>query len=418
MGERTRTEVANSCPTEDALPIQNMHNLHVSMSDEWPDVPLTEAIVRNHVGRDNQIPASEIHASGAFPVVDQGQAFIAGYCNEERRVIRDELPLVIFGDHTRCFKYVDFPFILGADGTKVLKPDTGQFDPRFFYYALLNLDMPSRGYNRHFKQLKEKFIPKPPKAEQQNIAAVLGAVQRAMEQQERLIEKTAELKKTLLHQLFSRGLRGEPQKETDIGPIPQSWTIRACEELCDTITVGVVVQPARHYVQKGIPAFRSMNVREDRLETEGLVYFSEVENETVLAKSKLRTGDVLIVRTGYPGTSCVVPPEFDGTNCIDLVFARPKQSRVMSGYLSRYFNSPGGKAQAVAAKHGLAQQHLNVGAVKRVNVPLPSLDEQAEIDDSLATVQTKLLQHRYKHATLTALFHALLQQLMTAQIRI
>jgi hypothetical protein len=115
-------------------------------SFEWKEVPFTGTLVRNSVGRENQILSSEIRPDGRFPVVDQGQAFIAGYCDDEKRVIRDDLPLVIFGDHTRCFKYVDFPFILGADGTKVLKPDAKQFEPRFFYYALLNLEIPSRGY--------------------------------------------------------------------------------------------------------------------------------------------------------------------------------------------------------------------------------------------------------------------------------
>jgi type I restriction enzyme S subunit len=197
--------------------------------------------------------------------------------------------------------------------------------------------------------------PLPPLPEQRKIAAVLGLVQRAMEQQERLIEKTAELKNTLLHKLFTEGLRGEPQKQTEIGPIPESWEVHSCEELCQIITVGVVIKPASHYVPKGVPAFRSLNVREDRLDFGDLVFFSQKTNDTVLAKSKLRTGDVLIVRTGYPGTSCVVPPQFDGANCIDIIIARPHGDRVRSGFLSRFFNSPSGKEQSVAAKHGLAR---------------------------------------------------------------
>lgn len=111
------------------------------------------------IGKQNQIPAADILPSGQFPVVDQGQAFIAGYSDAAERVIRDELPLVIFGDHTRCLKFVNFPFILGADGTKVLKPTEDLFDAKFFYYALLSLDIPNRGYNRHFTLLKEKKIP-------------------------------------------------------------------------------------------------------------------------------------------------------------------------------------------------------------------------------------------------------------------
>ncbi len=267
-------------------------------------------------------------------------------------------------------------------------------------------------------KLCELPMPQPPLAEQSKIAGVLGAVQRAMEQQERLIALTTELKKALLHQLFTQGLRGEPQKQTEIGPVPQSWELRACDELCEMITVGVVVKPASHYVESGVPAFRSMNVREDRLEVTELVYFSQETNDVILAKSKLRTGDVLIVRTGYPGTSCVVPEEYDGANCIDLVIARPLFKVIQSGFLSRFFNSDAGKRQAVSAKHGLAQQHLNVGAVKRTLIPVPPLDEQREIDNALATVERKLALHLSKHAALTALFRTLLHQLMTAQIRV
>jgi type I restriction enzyme S subunit len=351
-------------------------------------------------------------------VVDQGQAFIAGYSDAAERVVRDDLPLVIFGDHTRCLKFVDFPFIVGADGTKVLKPREDLFDAKFFYYALLSLDIPNRGYNRHFTVLKEKSVPRPEKDEQQKIAGLLGLVQRSMEQRERLLVLTEELKRTLLHKLFSQGFRGEAQKRSDIGPVPESWDIVPCEELCEMVTVGVVVKPASHYVETGVPAFRSFNVREDRLEPNDLVYFSETDNNTTLAKSKLRTGDVLVVRTGYPGTSCVVPKEYDGANCVDLVIVRPKTGMIRSGFLSRFFNAPAGKRQAVAAKHGLAQQHLNVGAVKRTLVPVPTLEEQDEIDSALAAVQRKIFLITARRRALTDLFRALLHQLMSAQIRV
>jgi type I restriction enzyme S subunit len=191
----------------------------------WERVEFPKAIGKTKVGRNQQVFSSDIKASGRFPVVDQGQNFIAGYSDDEHKVIRDNLPLVIFGDHTRSVKYVDFPFIIGADGTKLLVPDTELFDPKFFYYAVLGLKIPNRGYNRHFTLLKEQSLPCPEKDEQRKIAAVLGLVQRASEQQERLIALTTELKKALLHKLFTEGLRGEPQKQTEIGPVPESWEV-------------------------------------------------------------------------------------------------------------------------------------------------------------------------------------------------
>jgi type I restriction enzyme S subunit len=128
----------------------------------WSDIEFTKSILRNAIGRSNQINASEILESGKYPVIDQGQSFIAGYTNDEEKLIRDGFPYIIFGDHTRCFKYVDFPFVIGADGTKVLSPNTELFDPYFFYFQLLNLDIQNRGYNRHYKLLKEKILKIPP----------------------------------------------------------------------------------------------------------------------------------------------------------------------------------------------------------------------------------------------------------------
>lgn len=155
---------------------------------EWQSIEFPATIRKTKIGRGNQILTSEIMSSGRFPVVDQGQKFITGYSDAEERAIREDLPLVIFGDHTRCLKYVDFPFVLGADGTKVLKPKEDLFDAKFFYYALMSLDIPNRGYNRHFTLLKERVVPHPELDEQRKIAGVLGLVQRAIEQQERLMK--------------------------------------------------------------------------------------------------------------------------------------------------------------------------------------------------------------------------------------
>ena len=89
------------------------------MSD-WSQCTILDSLVKTRVSRNNQIPAKKIAQIGRFPVVDQGQNFIAGYCDDSDKLIDFNLPLIIFGDHTRCFKFVDFSFVLGADGTKVL----------------------------------------------------------------------------------------------------------------------------------------------------------------------------------------------------------------------------------------------------------------------------------------------------------
>ena len=304
----------------------------------------------------------------------------------------------------------------------------GESDTLFLFFYLLHPEVRSdlagkmegsTGRQRLSKTvLGERLIPLPPLPEQKKIAHILSTVQRAIEAQERIIQTTTELKKALMHKLFTEGLRHEPQKQTEIGPVPESWEVVRCEDVCDTISVGIVVKPSSYYVKKGVPAFRSQNVREDRIQPEPMVYISEEANNGPVKKSKLSAGDVLIVRTGYPGTSCVVPPGFDGSNCIDLIFVRPNKEKLRSHYLSRFFNSDAAKVQVQAGKIGLAQQHFNVGAVKNTQMPLPPTDQQDEIVSHLELIDSKHDLATAKRNALQDLFRTLLHQLMTAQIRV
>ncbi|MBU4190370.1 MAG: restriction endonuclease subunit S, partial [Candidatus Thermoplasmatota archaeon] len=94
---------------------------------------------------------SSYKSKGKYPIVDQGKELIAAYTDEESKVYKKSIPLIIFGDHTRIFKYIDFPFVTGADGTKLLKANEELFENKFLYFALGRLNIPNRGYNRHFK---------------------------------------------------------------------------------------------------------------------------------------------------------------------------------------------------------------------------------------------------------------------------
>lgn len=278
-------------------------------------------------------------------------------------------------------------------------------------------DRAVKGNTLNQEKINRILVAEPPRMEQDRIAAVLEMVQRGLKLEEKMIATTRELKQVAVQQLFTHGLGDEERKESEIGFLPKGWGVANCESVCETVTVGIVVQPASYYVEKGVPAFRSLNVREDRLDTTNLVHISSQANESILAKSRLRTNDVLVVRTGYPGTSCVVPEEFDGANCIDVVIVRPRRSVLDPVFLSRFFNSEAGKRQALTSKTGLAQQHLNVGAVKRMLIPIPPLEEQRQINSILQSIDQRIDLHVHKHALLNELFGTLLHELMTGAIR-
>ncbi|MCX6877234.1 MAG: hypothetical protein NTW21_26000 [Verrucomicrobia bacterium] len=120
---------------------------------------------------DKKLPRGSYLESGRFPVVDQGQQFIGGYSNDESRVISSDLPLLVFGDHTRAFKFLNQPFVPGADGVKVLKP-LG-VDAKWLYEIAHALEFPDKGYARHYQHLKSAKLFVPPLPEQRRIVAEL-----------------------------------------------------------------------------------------------------------------------------------------------------------------------------------------------------------------------------------------------------
>ena len=134
----------------------------------WEWVPATfPAYLLSDMGK--KVQTKDVLESGGFPVVDQGKVFIRGYCNDANKVIHIGAPIILFGDHTRETKLINFDFVVGADGVKLLHPVCILTD--YYYLALKWLPLDSRGYGRHFKLLRAATLPLPPLAEQHRIVA-------------------------------------------------------------------------------------------------------------------------------------------------------------------------------------------------------------------------------------------------------
>lgn len=155
------------------------------------------------------------------------------------------------------------------------------------------------------------------------------------------------------------------------------------DEVAD-VQVGIVIKPTRFYADgnNGIKAFRSLNIGPMCIKDDDWVYFTEdamKETQRTIA----HTDDILVVRSGNPGTSCVVPPEYDGCNVIDLIIAHPNKEKVLPAYLSAFTNMPHGMNQINSQQRGVAQKHFNVGMYKDLKLILPSLDKQKQFVDFL-----------------------------------
>ncbi len=122
--------------------------------------------------KNNQIQSKEVLKDGKIPVVSQGQNLIDGYSNETEKAIND-IPVIMFGDHTRNVKYIDFPFVIGADGTKFFKPILCNKYYIYYLITFISLKLRNRGYARHYSLLKEEWLPLPPLAEQKRIVTAI-----------------------------------------------------------------------------------------------------------------------------------------------------------------------------------------------------------------------------------------------------
>ncbi|HID5221697.1 TPA: restriction endonuclease subunit S [Proteus mirabilis] len=173
---------------------------------------------------------------------------------------------------------------------------------------------------------------------------------------------------------------------------------RLLGELCHEITVGFVGTMTNEYIENGIPFLRSKNIEEYDVKWDDMKYVSSAFHKK-LSKSVLKPGDVAIVRTGKPGTTCVIPNDLREANCSDIVIARVNNELLCPHYLS-YFMNAMAHGQVNAHIVGAVQQHFNVSSAKKLEIPLPSRVKQTKIVQVLKTLDDKLKLNRQINQTL------------------
>jgi len=154
------------------------------------------------------------------------------------------------------------------------------------------------------------------------------------------------------------------------------------------LTVGFVGTMAKHYEEEGVPFLRSLNIKPFKIIDDDMKYVS-TEFSNSISKSILHEGDVVIVRTGVPGTCCVVPAEYDGCNCSDVVIVHPNIELVNPHYLAAYINV-WGQRQIQNNKVGAIQQHFNVRSAEEMLIFLPDINEQERIAEVIIALNEKI----------------------------
>jgi type I restriction enzyme S subunit len=265
------------------------------------------------------------------------------------------------------------------------------------------------------------MVPFPPIWEHQKIAEVLGVLQQAIEQQERLLATAAELKKALMYQLFAHGLRGEPQRQTEFGPVPESWAVLPLQDCCIVQTGVAKGRKIDSAESLTLPYLRVANVQS------GYLDLSEIKSVTIRRREKdrylLKKGDVVLTEGGdfdKLGRGFIWNGEVE--NCIhqNHIFAvRVDRSRLVPEFFAYLSQSPYGKKYFLSVAHKTTNLAcINTMKLKRFPVLIPSKDEQEQIIQALRAVDDRLSNCTKKRQVLGELFHALLHALMTAQIRV
>ena len=339
--------------------------------------PFTDA-VRDVTGGNQKIKRRDYLVSGSLPVIDQGKEFIGGYIDANSELAyQGELPCVIFGDHTKAVKFVDFPFALGADGVKVLRPKTEQLLPEFLYHFMRTIRLPDAGYSRHFKFLKKLDVPLPPLDEQRRI---IGLLDRA-EEIRRCVNVSCAKAREIIPALFTETF-GDPATNL------MGWPETTVGEALESANYGTSLKANER--GEGVPVIRMGNVTTTgQLDTKDLKHIPIGGKEQ--EKAELLPGDLLFNRTNSKelvGKTGVWDGRFETVAASYFIRLRVRREVCNPIYLWAFFNSAHMKQVLFTTARGaIGQANINARELKSFRISLPPIEQQDRFEREVAAIE-------------------------------
>ncbi|QLQ02233.1 MAG: restriction endonuclease subunit S [Thiobacillus sp.] len=314
------------------------------------------------------------------------------------------MPLVLFGDHTRAFKYVDFPFALGADGVKALQPLDG-FDAKFLFYYFRSVQLPSAGYSRHFKFLKEILVPKPPLPEQRRIVDLLSRAEGIVRLRREAEQKAAELISALFLDMF-----GDPATN------PKGWPVRKVSDFVSRFEGGKNIQSG----PENGSAYRILKVS---AATSGVYRESESkpapDGYIPPLSHIVRAGDMLFSRANTEelvGATAIVGSTDGKTLLPDKLWRFVWAEPVELAYMHALFQSSRVRRELGKLSSGTSASMRNISQGKLYDLALPIAPyaKQKDFGERAAAVHSIQFQQFASTAKAQAAFDALLSRVFTA----
>ena len=330
--------------------------------------------------KDFKIQTNQYLPMGEIPVIDQGAAFITGYIDDPAKAYTGPLPVIVFGDHTCCLKYVSVRFAVGADGTQLIRPNS-DFDVRYFYYALQAQKMEHFGYQRHFKLLKTKDVPWFPLSTQRKITAILSAYDDLIENNLRRIKILEEMAQNLYREWFVKfrfpGHQHARFTDSPLGPIPEGWKFQRLDELCSAVLDGDWIETK----DQGGEDYRLLQISNiglgDFVETGKFRYVTQ-ETFDCLRCTEIQPDDLLIARMPTPigrGWLARKMP-WRIITAVDVAIARPDIRRIRPVFLLHFWNQPSTLAAIEKQSSGTTRLRITRRELCAMPIPTPSLDLQ------------------------------------------
>ncbi len=383
------------------------------MKAGWQTTPFEDCI--EQVTYTTKIQRKDFLSEGTFPIVSQEEDLINGRWENEADLFKVERPLVLFGDHTRSFKYVDFDFVLGADGVKILKPKTF-LHPRYFYFQLQTAKLESLGYARHFRLLKEHSVSYPDFAEQHRIITLLDEafadIATAKAKAEKNLQNARVLFESYRNSVFES--RGSDWVEVRLG------------ELCDFLN-GFAFKSGDAVADSGTQLVRMGNLYGGKLDLERNAVYYPDSFSAEYQRFLLHEGDIIMSLTGTTGKEdfgfAVQVPETDRALLMNqriVKFESIREDKICREYLLHYLCSRVFLNLLYPTANGTRQANLSSVTMKMLPVPTPSISLQQQIARSLDSleVETQHLEtiYRQRLTALDDLKKSLLHQAFSGQL--
>ena len=172
-------------------------------------------------------------------------------------------------------------------------------------------------------------------------------------------------------------------KQTEIGLIPSDWGVKELGDLSEKIMVGIASAATHAYRDKGIVLFRNQNIKRNYLDDNDILFVTE-EYEQIFKGKRLKSGDLLTARTGYPGTTCIIPKQYENAQSFTTLITRPNTKAIESDFLCFYMNSEKGQSFFETNQIGGGQKNVNAGTLKIMPIPIPTKTEQTLIATALS----------------------------------